>query len=193
MPTPDENAEKKQIIAEKMLEYFLKHGMVKTIVNDVAKDLHMSKKTIYKYFHGGKSECLYFIYFNLAKKSCDLIQRQMESNSSPHQQIEHIIDNIFETAVPYVLGNAATKEEDYLVENQIVGQAFRDAYRPLIVHIIEEGKKLGDFSFDESELTFIAIYGIIFESMAKIHQHQDNYTRKSIRNQIKTLILKMLS
>ena len=56
-----EEGSKKDLIAETFLKFFLRHGMVQTIINDVAQELHMSKKTLYKYFPGGKEECLYYI------------------------------------------------------------------------------------------------------------------------------------
>ena len=59
MEFSDPNLQKKQEIADKFMEFFLRHGMVKTIVNDVSKELHMSKKTIYKYFNGVlKDKCI---------------------------------------------------------------------------------------------------------------------------------------
>jgi hypothetical protein len=36
-----EHNQKKALISQKFLEYFFKHGMAKTIIDDVAKDLHM--------------------------------------------------------------------------------------------------------------------------------------------------------
>ncbi|MHA1919105.1 MAG: TetR/AcrR family transcriptional regulator, partial [Promethearchaeota archaeon] len=66
METASSNSKKKEEIADMFLKFFLKNGMVKTIVNDVAKELRMSKKTIYKYFKGGKQECLYFIFSKIA-------------------------------------------------------------------------------------------------------------------------------
>ena len=62
------DSQKKEEIAKckNFMEYFLKFGMKKTIVDDVVKSLGMSKKTIYKYFKGGKEEALYFFYRKIA-------------------------------------------------------------------------------------------------------------------------------
>jgi len=188
MDSSPEIASKKEIIAQKFLEYFLKHGMVKTMVNDVAKDLHMSKKTIYKYFTGGKQECLYYLFYKIGQNAVESMESNIKSTDPFIKRFDKILQFIFTTAVPYVLGNMADNAEDYLIENMIVGQAFRDAFRNPISQLLLEGKKKGDFHFDNLELTFLAIYGMILQSMELIHNQQEN----KIQSEVISLILKIL-
>ena len=77
MESSDRSFKKKQEIADKFMEFFLRHGMVKTIVNDVSKELHMSKKTIYKYFKGGKQECLYFIFSKVGQQARLIVEKDI--------------------------------------------------------------------------------------------------------------------
>ncbi|TFH27942.1 MAG: TetR/AcrR family transcriptional regulator [Promethearchaeota archaeon] len=66
----DDNSEQKKLdIAAKFKECFFTYGMVDTIVTQVTQDMHISKKTFYKYFKGGKQECLYYIFANIAEES----------------------------------------------------------------------------------------------------------------------------
>jgi AcrR family transcriptional regulator len=188
MQNSPEIESKKEIIAQKFLEYFLKHGMVKTMINDVAKDLHMSKKTIYKYFVGGKQECLYYLFFKIGRNAVESVEPIIKSTDPILKRFETVLQFVFKTAVPYVLGNRAENEEDYLIENLIVGQAFKDAFRNPISRILLEGKNLGDFHFDDLELTFLAIYGMILQSMELIHSQQTN----KIQSEVISLILKIL-
>ena len=91
MDLSDQNFEKKQEIANKFMEFFLKHGMVKTIVNDVSKELHMSKKTIYKYFKGGKQDCLYFIFSNIGQQARIIIEKEIINLATSWEKIEYLI------------------------------------------------------------------------------------------------------
>ena len=169
MEIVDSNYKKKEEIADKFMHFFLRHGMVKTIVSDVAKELHMSKKTIYKYFKGGKQECLYFIFSKIANQARENVYEDLRKLSTSLQKIEHMIRQIFKISVPYVLGNVADTEKDYLIENQIVGNAFKDTFQDIFIDILQEGINRNEFSIINVNQTFNFIYGIILESMISIH------------------------
>ena len=183
-----EEKSKKELIAETFLKFFLQHGMVQTIINDVAKELHMSKKTIYKYFRGGKEDCLYFIFSNIASESLKQLENELKNFSDPQEKMIFSLKHIFGLAVPYVLGNAAVKEEDYLIENQIVGESFRDVFQDKLKMIIQEGNEKDKFHVKDIELSFRFIYGIITESMVIVHQNPN----RNILNEVTEAILKVL-
>ncbi|WP_371804704.1 TetR/AcrR family transcriptional regulator [Candidatus Lokiarchaeum ossiferum] len=183
-----EEKSKKEIIAETFLKFFLQHGMVQTIINDVAKELHMSKKTIYKYFRGGKEECLYFIFSNIATESLKHLENDLNDIPDPKEKLIYSLKHIFGLAVPYVLGNAAEKEEDFLLENQIVGESFRDVFQNKLKMIIHEGIEKKEFHVKDVELSFHFIYGIITESMVVVHQNP----KRNIVNEVTEAILKIL-
>ena len=91
MESSNHNLQKKQEIADKFMEFFLRHGMVKTIVNDVSKELHMSKKTIYKYFKGGKQECLYFIFSKVGQQARLIVEKDIMKLPSSWEKMELLI------------------------------------------------------------------------------------------------------
>ena len=169
MELSDRNLKKKQEIADKFMEFFLRHGMVKTIVNDVSKELHMSKKTIYKYFKGGKQECLYFIFSKIGQQTRILIEKEIMNLATSWEKIEYTINKIFEILVPYVLDNVADKKDDYIAENLIGGNAFKDVFQDLFIEILNEGINKNEFSIIDAKQTFNFIYGILLESMIMIH------------------------
>lgn len=183
-----EEKSKKELIAETFLKFFLQHGMVQTIINDVAKELHMSKKTIYKYFRGGKEECLYFIFSNIAAESLKTLEKNLRNISDAQDKLVFSLKHIFGLAVPYVLGNAAVKEEDFLLENQIVGESFRDVFQDKLKMIIQEGNEMEIFHVDDIDLSFRFIYGIITESMVIVHQNPS----RNILSEVTEAILKVI-
>jgi AcrR family transcriptional regulator len=187
--SPTENASKKDLISRKFLEYFFKHGMVKTIVNDVARDLHMSKKTIYKYFSGGKEECLYYIFHQIAKNALHDYLIKHPPSDTIQIQLQELLHFIYQTAVPYVLGNVADKEEDYLIENLIVGRAFKDALQDQMIKLLEAGRQNNIFHFSDVNVAYSILYAMVSQSMELIHRAQEN----TIESQILVMIMKMLS
>ena len=190
METASSNSKKKEEIADMFLKFFLKNGMVKTIVNDVAKELRMSKKTIYKYFKGGKQECLYFIFSKIAQQSRINLEEDIMKLPNCWKKIESLVSSIFDVSVPYVLGNAADKEEDYLLENRIVGNAFRDVFQDFFIKILNEGIAQNEFSDSNAEQTFNFIYGIILESMIMIHDDPNVNVLDSVLNTIRKILVK---
>lgn len=190
MESSDQNYEKKQEIADKFMEFFLRHGMVKTIVNDVSKELHMSKKTIYKYFKGGKQECLYFIFSKIGQQALITFEEDITNLHTSWEKIELFIRKIFEVSVPYVLGNVADKEEDYIAENIIGAKAFKDIFQDLFIKILKEGVNNNEFSISNVIQTFNFICGIISESMIMIHDDPDVDVLDQVLLTVKKMIKK---
>ncbi len=162
--------EKKRLIADTFWNYFLKNGMVRTIINEVANELHISKKTVYKYFPNGKEEILYYIFQKIATDSISSILQEMESEKKAIDKLLRIIDRVIELAVPYVLGNASQNEQDYLAENRVVGDAFLSVFYEELKKILEKGKNHGEFEIQDSEITISLIYGMILESMVLVRR-----------------------
>ena len=190
MESSERNLKKKQEIADKFMEFFLRHGMVKTIVNDVSKELHMSKKTIYKYFKGGKQECLYFIFSKVGQQARIILEEEIMNLPTSWEKIEHFIRKIFEISVPYVLDNVADKEEDYITENRIGGNAFKDVFQDLVIKILNEGINKNEFSISNAKQTFNYIYGILLESVIMIHEEPEvNILDQTILS-VKKMIMK---
>ena len=190
MESSDRDLKKKEEIADKFMEFFLKHGMVKTIINDVSKELHMSKKTIYKYFKGGKQECLYFIFSKVGQQARLIVEKDILELSTSWEKIELLIHKIFEISIPYILNNVADKEEDYVTENRICGNAFKDVFQDLFIEILNEGINENEFSISDAKQTFNFIFGILLESMIMIHDDPSINLIDSVLLTIKKIITK---
>ncbi|MHA1510668.1 MAG: TetR/AcrR family transcriptional regulator [Promethearchaeota archaeon] len=190
MELSERNFKKKQEIADKFWEFFLRHGMVKTIVNDVSKELHMSKKTIYKYFKGGKQEVLYFIFSKVGQQTLIIMEKEISNLHTSWEKMEYIIHKIFEISVPYVLDNVADKEEDYVTENRIGGNAFKDVFQDLFIEILNEGINKNEFSINDAKQTFNFIYGILLESMIMIHDDPEVNVLDQVILTVKKIVTK---
>jgi AcrR family transcriptional regulator len=181
------DSQKKEEIANAFMEYFLKFGMKKTIVDDVVKSLGMSKKTIYKYFKGGKEEALYFFYSKIANAHVIQLENEIISISLIKEKLRHVIRQIYGISRPHVEANVAD-EDDYVIEAEIVGSAFKSAYQDIIKKLIIAGIESKDFKTADLELTIQLIYGMILESMRLVHQ---NHSRE-VEDDVIDAIMKIL-
>ncbi len=164
------DSQKKDEIANAFMEYFLKYGMKKTIVDDVVRSLGMSKKTIYKYFKGGKEEALYFFYRKIADAHVIQLEIELKSISSIKEKLKFVLQQIYSISRPHVEANVAN-EDDYAIEAEIVGSAFKDAYQDILKNTILVGIQSKVFKSVDVELTIHLIRGIILESLRLVHQN----------------------
>ena len=75
-----------------------------------------------------------------------------------------------------------------MIENQIVGDAFRDVFQDPLRRIIQEGMDRGAFQVEDIDITLRFLYGIITESMILIHQDPEkNLLKETIQGILKIL------
>lgn len=162
--------------------------MRNTIVSDVASELHISKKTIYKYFKGGKEDALYYFFHKIAEVYKDEVENKLDNRDNYREKVAVLIREIIKQGKPYVQQNVADTD-DYMVENQIVGQAFRDVYEDLLKNLIIGGIDSGEFEATNTRLMITFIYGMLLESMKIIHENP----AVDIERDLIAAVLKLLS
>ncbi len=172
MSDSQKNEEIAEKISQKFYEYFLQYGMKKTIVDDVVKSLGMSKKTIYKYFKGGKEEALYFFYHKIAVMHIKQLESGIMTISSYEDKLRYVIRQIYKISRPHVEANVAD-EEGYVTEAEIVGSAFKNAYQDIIKKVVQEGMNSNEFKSMDIELFIHLLYGMIQESLRLVHQDHE--------------------
>ncbi len=182
------NSDKKEEIAKEFMNYFLQYGMKNTIVNDVVKSLGMSKKTIYKYFKGGKEEALYFIFRKIADLHVENLENELNSIPTASQKLGYVIKQIYGISRPHIEANVADAA-DYVVENEIVGSAFNDTFQNLVKKLLIAGMESKEFKNMDVELTIHLIYGMILESMKLIHQDHDRNVEDDVIEAIMKILL----
>lgn len=184
---------KKDQIAAEFKEYFFAHGMVDTIITEVVKNMHISKKTFYKYFPNGKQECLYYIFSLIAQESLQEITQNLIPIPNASDRLRSILEQIYQLVLPYVYGNKAQTEEDYLRENQIVGESYKITFEPLIKDTLIKGKEKGVFQFPDVDLLFEAISSLMQKSFSLIHRNQEDPKKEEeITQQTLMMIFKLL-
>ncbi|TFH27941.1 MAG: hypothetical protein E4G98_05710 [Promethearchaeota archaeon] len=108
-------------------------------------------------------------------------------------QLHSVLERMFTIVFPFVVGNKAQTEADYLLENHIVGDAFSKTYEPVIKNLLMQGKMTGEFEFKDVDLIYDAITAIIKRSTVLIHQDLSVSERqREIEEETIRLILKIV-
>lgn len=139
---------------EKHLEQF---GFRKTSVEDIAKDLHISKKTIYVHF-GSKDDIYRHVIERRARDDKQRIAAELADRQSYGAKIEGLIGIVFEFTRDWWRRN---RDSEFVQRYQVGEQAFLDAYTELIREYVHEGVQNGEFTADDSEVTVRLVSGLI--------------------------------
>lgn len=177
-----ESTEKIKIrIAGNFEEHFLHFGFKKTTVDEVAKEMGMSKKTIYKHF-SSKDDIFYFIITRLAKSRRLMIEKKLKGIDSAWDRLETMIGiNISEFKKIMKMRQTEIQER---FQNEIAAKAFREAFYELLSDIVEEGMRQGEFRVCDKDMTIHYIQALTGETVNLI---RDNTNPKADEYLICTL------
>jgi AcrR family transcriptional regulator len=151
----------KDQIADSFQKRFNYFGMKKTSVDEVAKELHISKKTIYQHF-STKEEVFYYVVTRGARQYRVSMEKDLEAYASYPKKLERLIQLIFTESRKWLKKNDAF---EFKYKYEIAGLAFRDTYTELVADLVQKGIDAGEFSVQPVEMTVRFIRGIITESM----------------------------
>ena len=163
----DSNQEKKKIIADAFKEHFQYYGYKKTTVDDIAKELHISKKTIYQYF-STKEKVFYFIISHIAKQYAKNIQQKLREEDTVQKKFMVLINIIFKESRKWLKKNDAF---EFKYKYELSAMVFLDAYALLIKELLVEGIKKGEFPEMNVELKVHFVQGILGQSLKLLSQN----------------------
>jgi len=153
--------DRREVIADNFQKYFNHFGFKKTSVDEVARELEISKKTIYQHF-SSKEEIFYYIVSRIARRYRNKMERKLEELATYREKIERLIQMIFSESRKWLKKNDAF---EFRYKYEIAELAFQDTYAELITEIVQKGTEQGEFSVPQVDLTVRFIRGIIAESM----------------------------
>lgn len=123
-------------------------GYAKTNLDDVARELHISKKTIYVHFDGKRE-----IYGHIVEQQAAREQMRMRAMVAalPNHRARA------EALLKFVIGSARahiaeTTEAEWLAEYEIAADAFAKANGDLLREIVTEGIAAGEFAQGDADL-----------------------------------------
>lgn len=159
----------KETIADEFQKHFNHFGYKKTTVDDIARVLQISKKTIYQHF-SSKEEIFYYVVSRIARQYRARMTRDLEAYSTYREKLSHLIRMIFDESRRWLKANDAF---EFKYKYEISELAFQDTYEDLIVDLIQNGAEAGEFVASQAELSARFIRGIIAESMKLLSSDPD--------------------
>ncbi len=138
----------KEEIAQTFERYVARLGYAKTTLDDVARELHISKKTIYVHFDGKREIYGYIVERQAAAEQKRL--RAMVAELPGHRaRAEALLKFVIGSARAHI---AETSEAEWLQEYEIAADAFAKANGDLLREIVAEGISAGEFAAGDPDL-----------------------------------------
>jgi len=179
----------KEDLKEKIANHFKTHfnhfGFKKTSVDDIAKELKISKKTIYQFF-SSKEKIFYHVVSKIARGLRNKMEKELENQPTYAEKINQLIILIFKNSKKWLREHDAF---EFKYKYEIGSLAFKDAFSDLLKNLVDKGMKAGEFPKAPLDLKVRFIQGIITESMNLISMNPD----LKIEPEVITSIFKLLS
>lgn len=170
--------QKKERIANVFEKYFNYFGYKKTSIDEVIKELKISKKTVYEFFENKKALYKYIILRQAENKKFELI-KVLKGNS--FENLEKLILIYFKTILKF-----QKLRDKFEGKNNLETEAFKLAFRNTLSDILKLGKEKGDFHIDNEKLTSRFIESIIKESLKYIEEEYiEHKTKEAVFRLIK--------
>lgn len=135
------NATKRRI-AETFERRMSEDGYDRTTLDAIARELHISKKTIYVHF-GGKREIYASLVTGQASREKARLAAAVAGLPDASARAEAVLSIVLKSARDHIEG---TEREEWLREYDIAADAYRQAYGELFGDLFEEGSRAGEFS-----------------------------------------------
>jgi AcrR family transcriptional regulator len=155
----------KEQIAETFERHVAQAGYAKANLDEVARELHISKKTIYVHFDGKREIYAYIVERQAAREQIRL--RGMVAELPNHRAKA-------EALLKYVIGSARahiaeTSEAEWLQEYEIAADAFAKANGDLLREVVAEGIAAGEFAAGDADLAEKMITAMVLEYVVMVN------------------------
>ena len=155
----------KEQIAETFERYVARLGYAKTTLDDVARELHISKKTIYVHFDGKRE-----IYAFIVERQAAEEQRRLRSlvAALPNQRAKaaQLLRFVLRAARDHI---AETTEDEWMQEYEIAADAFRKANGDVLREVVAEGIASGEFVPGDADLAEKMIAAMVLEYLVIVN------------------------
>jgi len=152
-------------IAETFERQVESHGYDKANLDDVARELKISKKTIYVHFDGKRD-----IYAQVVARQAQQMQRELAASvaSLPTYaaRVEAAVRSLLDVARTHIL---KTGEDEWLREYEIAADAFRKAHGDLLRELVQGGMDAGEFRPGDASLVEKMIAALLVEYLLLVN------------------------
>ena len=155
----------KQEIADVFEKHVSRFGYAKTSLDEVARSMHISKKTIYVHYPGKRE-----LYGYIVEQQAALQKAQLKSSVAelPNNRAK------VETLVKFVISSARahineTTEDEWMQEYEIAADAFSKANGDLIREFVSAGMSAGEFCAGDADLVEKMVAAMVLEYVVMVN------------------------
>lgn len=134
-------------------------GYTGTTLDDVARALHISKKTIYVHF-GGKREIYAYLVERQAAQEQARLAAMLAALPTCASRVEGAVRIVIDTGRRHV---EATEREEWLAQYEVAADAFRKANGDLLRELVQEGMDAGEFPAGDARLVEQMVTAMVVE------------------------------
>lgn len=175
--------DQKEVIADAFEKHFSEFGYKKTSMDDVAKDVKVSKKTLYRLFES-KEKAFYHIVSRAAHRTKNRLEKDLEQCGSNEEKLGLLTRLIIVRIRTWLKTNV---NFEFKYSYKIPQIAFRDAISELIQSILRDGMDKGEFGEKNLDTTTHFIVGILSEAIAMLRADLD----KEIEDEVAVAVLRV--
>jgi AcrR family transcriptional regulator len=165
----DERAGRMNATAQRIAEAFERHveahGYDSTTLDDVARELKISKKTIYVHFDGKRD-----IYAHVVARQAQQMQAGLAAAVAQlptyAARVEAAVRTLLDVARSHI---DATGEEEWLREYEVAADAFRKANGDLLRELVQGGMDAGEFRSGDASLVEKMVGAMIVEYLLLVN------------------------
>lgn len=172
----------KQEIADLFEKHVSRFGYAKTSLDEVARSLRISKKTIYVHFDG-KRELYGYVVKRQAEQQKTHLRASVAGQKDYRAKVEMLVGLVISQARAHI---NATTEDEWMQEFEIAADAFRTANGDLIREFVDGGIEAGEFRRGDAELVekmvaaMIVEYAVIVNSNPS-YDHDEELVERILR------------
>jgi len=155
----------KEQIAETFERHVARFGYAKTTLDEVARELHISKKTIYVHFDG-KREIYEFIVQRQANQERLRMKAFVSQLPGNRERVEALTKFIISSARAHI---AETTEDEWMQEYEVAADAFKKAHGDLLRELVSDGMEAGEFAPGDPGLVEKMIAAMVVEYLVIVN------------------------
>lgn len=149
----------KERIAETFERHVDRFGYSKTTLDEVARELHISKKTIYVHFDG-KREIYEHVVERRAASEQQRLRGLIAGLPTSREKVEALLRFVIGMARSHI---AETSEAEWLQEYEIAADAFRKANGDVLREVVGEGIAAGELAPGDADFVEKMVVAMILE------------------------------
>lgn len=159
----------KQEIADVFEKHVGRFGYSKTSLDEIARSMHISKKTIYVHFEGKRE-----LYGYIVERQADQQKRQLKASvsalSGSRARLEALVKLVISEARAHI---DATTRDEWMQEFEIAADAFRKANGDLIRELVTDGMSTGELPSGDVDLVEKMVAAMIVEYAVTVNIDRD--------------------